>query len=69
MDYIIKKDTIGLTMNEIREQLFYIRQIPKKINPLFVLGISVVIIIIEVINTIFINKKILRKNIRELLKS
>ena len=69
MDYIIEKDTIGLTMNEIREQLFYIRQIPKKINPLFVLGISVVIIIIEVINTIFINKKILRKNIRELLKS
>lgn len=69
MDYIIEKNTIGLTMNEIREQLFYIRQIPKKINPLFVLGISVVIIIIEVINTIFINKKILRKNIRELLKS
>lgn len=69
MDYIIEKDTIGLTMNEIREQLFYIRQIPKKINPLFVLGISVLIIIIEVINTIFINKKILRKNIRELLKS
>lgn len=67
INYLIEKDTLSIKMNEIRRQLYYISKIPQKINWIFAFISSIVIIIIETMNTYFTNKKILSKNIKELL--
>lgn len=66
-NYIIEKDTMGITMNEIRQQIYYIKKIPQKINVIFAIITSILIIMIECLNTFFINKRILAKNIKEIL--
>ncbi len=65
---IIQKEIIGLTTRKIQEQLYYITKIPKKISAFFVLVISFILIAIETLNTYFTNKRILSKNISEMLK-
>ena len=67
-NYIIQKETIDLSIKPIQEQLWYIMQIPQKVKwSLFAL-ISVIITFIELINTYIIDKRILSKDIIELLK-
>ena len=63
-----KVEIIGLTTRKIQEQLYYITKIPKKISAFFVLVISFILIAIETLNTYFTNKRILSKNISEMLK-
>ena len=67
-NYIIQKNTIDLVLKSIQEQLWYVMQIPQRIDwNLFTL-ISIFIIIIELINTYIISKRNLSKSIVELLK-
>lgn len=68
IDYLIQKDTISLTLNNIREQLFLIKRIPQKINYNIVIIIFFFIILVESINTFFINKRVLKKNISDIIK-
>lgn len=65
---IIQKEIIGLATRKIQEQLYYITKIHKKISAFFVLIISFILIAIETLNTYFTNKRILSKNISEMLK-
>ena len=68
IDCIIQKETVSLTLYKIREQLFLIKKIPQKINYSIVLIIFSIIILIESINTFFINKRVLKKNISDIIK-
>ena len=68
INYIVETKTVGITINKIREQIFYIKKIPQKINILFIALISLVTIFIETVNTYFNNKKILSKDIVKILK-
>lgn len=68
IDYIIQKDTIGITMNNIKQQLYYIKLIPQKTNIPFIIYLSIIVIFIESINTFFSNKRIFSKNISAMLK-
>lgn len=68
IDCIIQKETVSLTLYKIREQLFLIKKIPQKINYSIVLIIFFIIILIESINTFFINKRVLKKNISDIIK-
>ena len=68
MDYIINYDTVSLSFNNIREELYYLRKIPQKID-INLISISFIIItVLEIIYTYFINKKMLKKNIAEILR-
>lgn len=61
--------TIGITAEEeIKEQIFYLLKIPQKINWIFISLITVILLFIDIINTYFINKRILNKNIASILK-
>ena len=68
IDYLIQKDTVSLTMTSIREQLFLIKKIPQKINFNIAILIFFSIILVECINTFFINKRILNKKISDIMK-
>ena len=63
----IAKYSIGITESQIKEQLYYIQKMDKKISPLLVLLITFSVIMIESINTFFINRRILSKNIINIL--
>lgn len=67
-NYIIEKDTVGITMNKIRQQIYYIKKIPQRISVIFAVLTAIFIIAIESLNTFFINKRILSKNIKEVLR-
>lgn len=69
IDYIIQKPDAGITMNEIRKQLYYLMKIPQKVNAMFIIVSSVIITAIVGLNTYFINKKQFHKHIKDLLKS
>ena len=69
IDYIIQKPNAGITMNEIRKQLYYLMKIPQKVNAIFMIISSVIITAIVGLNTYFINKKQFHKHIKDLLKS
>lgn len=69
IDYIIQKPNAGITMNEIRKQLYYLMKIPQKVNAMFIIVSSVIITAIVGLNTYFINKKQFHKHIKDLLKS
>ncbi len=64
----IAKDSVGITENKIKEQLYYIQKIEKQISPIHIIVITCAVIIIESINTFLINKRILSKNIANILK-
>ena len=64
----IAKDSVGITTNRVKEQLYYIQKIDKKISPIHIIVITCAIIIIESINTFLINRRILSKNIANILK-
>lgn len=64
----IAKDTIGLTANKIREQLYNIQKVKKSINPLYVFEILAITIILESINTYLLNRRMLSKNINKILR-
>lgn len=64
----IAKDSVGITENKIKEQLYYIQKIDKQISPIHIIVITCAVIIIESINTFLINKRILSKNIANILK-
>lgn len=64
----IAKDTIGLTANKIREQLYNIQKVKKSISPLYVFEISAITIILESVNTYLLNKRMLSKNINKILR-
>lgn len=64
----ISKDTIGLTANKIREQLYNIQKVKKSISPLYVFEISAITIILESVNTYLLNKRMLSKNINKILR-
>ena len=68
IDYFIQKNTLSLTMTSIREQLFLIKKIPQKINFNITIMIFFIIILVESINTFFINRRILNKNISDIMK-
>ena len=63
----IAKYSIGITESRIKEQLYYIQKIDKKISPLLILIITFSVIIIESLNTFLINRRILSKNIINIL--
>ena len=63
----IAKYSIGITESQIKEQLYYIQKMDKKISPLLVLLITFSVIMIESLNTFFINRRILSKNIINIL--
>lgn len=67
-NYIIEKDIVGITMNKIKRQIYYIKKIPQQVNLIFLVVMSIIIIVIESLNTFFINRRILSKNIKEILK-
>ncbi len=62
IENILQIDTLNLNLklNEIKEQIYYFSQIPQKINPIFIIILSICVIIIEAINTFIINHRILR---------
>lgn len=64
----IAKDTIGLTANKIREQLYNIQKVKKSINPLYVFEILAITIILESVNTYLLNRRMLSKNINKILR-
>lgn len=64
----IAKDTIGLTANKIREQLYNIQKVKKRINPLYVFEILAITIILESVNTYLLNRRMLSKNINKILR-
>lgn len=68
IDYIILIDSPGLTFNKIQEQLLYIRNIPQKLDIKALVVFSIIISLFEILNTYFINKKILSKKICDMLK-
>lgn len=68
VDNFIAKDTIGLTANKIREQLYNIQKVKKSISPLYVFEISAITIILESVNTYLLNKRMLSKNINKILR-
>lgn len=63
----IAKDSTGITENQIKEQLYHIQKIDKKLSPLFIVLITFSVIIIESLNTFLINKRILSKSIINIL--
>ena len=63
----IAKYSIGITESQIKEQLYYIQKMDKKISPLLVLLITFSVIMIESLNTFLINRRILSKNIINIL--
>lgn len=67
-NYIIEKDTLSITINELKEQIFYIKKIPQKLNLILVAINGIFISVIVVINTFLINKRILSKNLNEIIK-
>ncbi len=67
INFVIYKDTVSITMNNIREQLYYVMKIPQKLNIFNIFVTSLILNIFIIINTFFINKKILSKNIKDLL--
>ena len=67
-NHIIQIETIDLTLQHIQEQLWYLMQIPKQIQWSIFVIIAILIIIIELINTYFINRRNLSKSIIELVK-
>lgn len=67
-DYIIQKDTLSITINELKKEIFYLKKIPQKLNWIFAVVDLIILIIIVIINTFFTNKRILAKNIKELIK-
>ena len=68
VDNFIAKDTIGLMANKIREQLYNIQKVKKRINPLYLFEISAITIILESINTYLLNRRMLSKNINKILR-
>lgn len=61
--------TIGITAEtEIKEQIYYLLKIPQKINWVFISFTTVILLFIDIINTFFINRRILNKNIADILK-
>lgn len=66
---ILNTETIGITANKIKQEIYYITQIPQKINPLFVIGILCIIVLIISISTYFTNKRILKKPIKNMLEN
>lgn len=64
----IAKYSIGITETRIKEQLYYIQKIDKKISPLLILIITFSVIMIESLNTFLINRRILSKNIINILR-
>lgn len=60
IENITQIDSLSIKLNEIKEQIYYFAQIPQKTNPIFLIIISACIIIIEIINTFFINHRILQ---------
>lgn len=67
-NYILIKEIVGITANQIKNQIYYLSQIPRKLNLIYICTISLIAIIIEMINTFFINKRILKKDISEIFK-
>ncbi len=66
--YIININSKSLSMRKFQQQLFYLGNIPQKINIKLFIKISVVLIILEILNTFCLNKRILSKKICEMLK-
>lgn len=60
IENILQIDTLNIKINEIKEQIYYLSQIPQKIDPIFIIILSICVIIIESINTFIINHRILR---------
>ena len=60
IENITQIDSLGIKLNEIKEQIYYLSQIPQKIDPIFIIILSICVIIIESINTFIINHRILR---------
>ena len=63
----IAEYSIGITESRIKEQLYYIQKMDKKINPLLILLITFSVIMIESLNTFLINRRILSKKIINIL--
>lgn len=66
-NYIIQKDSVGITLNKLRKELYYLLKIPQKISIKFSIIDSLSLIIIESMNTFLINKRLLSKKVSELL--
>ena len=66
-NYIIQKDSVGITLNKLRKELYYLLKIPQKISIKFSILASLSLIIIESMNTFLINKRLLSKKVSELL--
>lgn len=68
INWIIQIDTPGITFNKIQEQLLYISKIPQKVDIKSLTFFSIIVILFEIVNTYFINKKFLSKKITNLLR-
>lgn len=64
LSIIINTDTISIKVNQLKQELYYLTQIPQKVNPIFIIETIVFIVSIITINTFLINRKILRKPIK-----
>lgn len=64
----ISKDYIGITYNEIKNQLFYIKDIPWNINVINISITFIAMILLQLINTFIINKYVFSKTISDNLK-
>lgn len=67
-NYIIEKETLSITINKLKEQIYYVKKIPQKLNWILTIINMLSIIIIVGINSFWINKRILSKNINEIIK-
>ena len=64
----IDKDSVGITENRIKEQLYYIQKIDKQISPLHIIVITCAVVVIESINTFLTNRRILSKDIVNIIR-
>ncbi len=68
LNIIINIDTFSIKGYQLKQELYYLTQIPQKVNLIFVIEILVFVVSIITINTFLINRKILSKPIRNILK-
>lgn len=64
----ISKDYIGITYNEIKNQLFYIKSVPLKFNLLNITKTFIIMLFFQLSNTFIINKYAFSKTISKNLK-
>ena len=65
---IIQTDTIGLTATAIKEQVYYILKIPQKVDIQISIALMVLLVVIEIVCVYLVNRRLLKKSVKDILK-